>query len=69
MDVKQHGPGPKNTLQIGKTTWEDAGRIPLHAGGIYLQVHGNLQCQLILEHRREKSRCRVTRRESAWYTL
>ena len=34
--VKQNGPGPKNTLQICKTRLDDAGRIPLQAGGICL---------------------------------
>ena len=58
VDVKQNGPGPKNRLQICKTRLDDAGRIPLQAGGICLQVHGNLRCQLILEHRRENSHCR-----------
>ena len=34
---------------------DDAGRIPLHVGVICLPVRGKLQCQLILEHRRENS--------------
>ena len=40
----------KNTLQICKTTSDDAGRMPFHVGVIRLpvSVSRKLQCQLIL---------------------